>query len=127
MLKKINLYPVLSAGFVQAALALLFAFGVHLSPGVTGAIEAVAAAVLGLWTAVKVQPLAPAVITGLFTAVGTLLIALKLPHVSGQEVSALNALVVIIMTSVLHGNVSSNAAIKAAAATAQPIQPRHGG
>lgn len=57
----------------------------------------------------------------------TLLIALKVPHVSGGEVSALNALVVIVMTSILHGNVSSNAAIKAAAGSAQPVQPRHGG
>lgn len=114
MSKLLKLEPVLSAGTVQAVIALIIAVGFHLSAGVTGGIEAVAAALLALLTAMQVNSVTPTLITGLLTAVGTLVIAFGVPHVSSGEVSALNAVVAIVMASLLREKVTPAAAIKAA-------------
>jgi len=77
-----------------------------LSAGVTGGIDPAAAALLGLLVAANTKPFAPAALTGLLTAVGTLLVALGVKHVSGGEVSAVNAVVAIVMANVLRAHVS---------------------
>ena len=110
--------PAFAAGTVQAVLALLVALGHHFSAAQTGAIEAIAAAFLGLVTAGAVNKATPAVYTGLLTAVGTLLIAFGVPHVNSGEVSAANALVAVLMASLLREKVSPIAAAKSAPAHA---------
>jgi hypothetical protein len=109
--------PVFSAGTVQAVLALIVALGFNLSAGVTGAIEAVAAAILALLVAFSVDKVTPVLFTGLLTAVGTLLIAFGVPHINSGEVSAANALVAIILASLLRDKVTPAAAIQ--------VPPRH--
>jgi len=106
MKKLISLEPVLSASTVQAVLALVIAVGVHLSAAVTGGIEAVAAALLALIIAASVDKVTPALWTGLVTALGTLLIAFGVHHVSAGEVSAVNAVLVIILASLLREKVT---------------------
>ncbi len=102
--------PVLSAGTVQAVLALVVALGFHLSVGVTGSIEAVAAALLALLAASAVDKATPVLFTGLLTAVGTLVIAFGVPHVTSGLVSAVNAVVAIVMASLLREKVTPTAA-----------------
>jgi hypothetical protein len=106
MKKLISLEPVLSASTVQAVLALIIAVGVHLSPAVTGGIEAVAAALLALIIAASVDKVTPALWTGLVTALGTLLIAFGVHHVSAGEVSAVNAVLAIVLASLLREKVT---------------------
>lgn len=109
--------PVFAAGTVQAVLALVVALGFHLSAAVTGSIEAVAAAVLALLVAASVDKITPALFTGLLTAVGTLLIAFGVHHITSGEVSAANALLAIILASLLREKVTPAAAIQ--------VAPRH--
>lgn len=59
MLTRIKAEPALVAGFVQAVLALVVAFGLDLSPEQIGAILAVTAAGLALFTRSRVSPVAP--------------------------------------------------------------------
>jgi hypothetical protein len=106
MKKLISLEPVLSASTVQAVLALIIAVGVHLSPAVTGAIEAVAAALLALATAASVDKVTPALWTGLVTALSTLLVAFGVHHISAGQVSAVNALLAIVLASLLREKVT---------------------
>jgi len=58
MLNRIKSEPALVAGFVQAALALVVAFGLDLSTEQIGAVMAVTAAALALFVRGKVSPLA---------------------------------------------------------------------
>jgi hypothetical protein len=123
MKKLISLEPVLSASTVQAVLALIIAVGVHLSPAVTGGIEAVAAALLALIIAASVDKVTPALWTGLVTALGTLLIAFGVHHVSAGEVSAVNALLAIVLASLLREKVTPLArTVKRAPAKRWPVR-----
>jgi hypothetical protein len=121
----VKLEPLFAAGTVQAALALVVALGFHLSAGVTGGLEAVAAAVLALITAAVVSKTTPVLYTGLLTAVGTLIMAFGVPHVTGGLVSAVNALLVIVLSSLLREKVSPIAARRPAPAPAPaPASPK---
>src|SRR5581483_5737204 len=93
MKRFLSLYPFLSAATVQAALSLVVALGFSLSPGQTGAIEAAAAGVLALLTAAAAKTLTVPLVVGAITAVGSLLVAFKAPHISSGEVAAFAALV----------------------------------
>jgi hypothetical protein len=106
MKKFISLEPVLSASTVQAVLALIIAVGVHLSPRVTGGIEAVAAALLALITAASVDKVTPALWTGLVTALSTLLVAFGVHHVNAGDVSAVNVVLAIVLASLLREKVT---------------------
>jgi hypothetical protein len=124
MKKLISLEPVLSAGTVQSVLALVIAVGVHLSPAVTGGIEAVAAALLALITAASVDKVTPALWTGLVTAVGTLLVAFGVPHVNAGDVSAVYAVLAIVLASLLREKVTPRArTVKPAPATPSRWRP----
>lgn len=102
----IKSFPVLSAGVVQAAIALAIALGLHLSPVQTGAIEATAAAVLAVIVAAAVRPFEVSVLGGLLVALGTLLVAFKVKHVTAGDVSAVYALFAALMAAHVHSNVS---------------------
>lgn len=87
-MKFLRSFPFLSAATVQAALAFVVALGFHLTPVQTGSVEAVAAALLALLTAPQVNHPPVPVVVGLVTALGGLLVAFRLPHVTSSEVSA---------------------------------------
>lgn len=96
----LKLEPFLSVGSVQAVLAFVLALpGVSLSPGVTAAILACAAAVAALITGVQTRPVAPALFTGVVTAAGTLIVALGVHGVSDTLISAVNVLILAAFTA----------------------------
>jgi len=87
-MKFLKSYPFLSATFIQAVLAFVMAAGwFHPTAGQTGAIEAAAAAVLAVLVAPHVKETVVPLALGAVTAIGTLLVAFKVPHVSVAEVS----------------------------------------
>ena len=88
MLKFLKSWPFLSSAFVQAALGLVVALGFHLTAVQTGSIEAVAAALLALATAPHVLPNVVPLFLGALTAIGALLVAFRVPHVTSAEVAA---------------------------------------
>lgn len=98
--------PALTAAFVQALLALLIGVGLNLTQHETGAIEAAVAAAVGLAVAVAVHKFSVAALTGFLAAIGTLLIAFGVPHVSSGLVSLVNGLVVAAFALVLRMNVT---------------------
>jgi len=114
--------PFLSAGLIQAALALVIALGWKPSVGVTGGIEAVAAALLALLTAAQSSDVTVALVSGLLTAVGTLLVAFAVPHVSTGLVSAFNVFFTALAAIYLHTSVPSKAKIKALAAQSVTVK-----
>src|SRR5215469_4548875 len=102
-------FPILSAATVQAALGLVVALGFHLSAGQTGSIEAAAAAVLALLSAPSVKPFPVPLFTGALAAIGTLLVAYKVPHVDSAEVAAVVALLTAVLGHVGHTAVVNKA------------------
>jgi hypothetical protein len=111
MKRLLSLEPVLSAGVIQAAIALVVALGFSLTAGQSGAIEAAAAAVAALITALSVRPFQVPALTGALTAVGTLLVAFGVPHVQPSLVSSFNAALVAILAIVLRGHVTPVASL----------------
>lgn len=85
--------PAAVVAVVQTLLALIVQFGFTLTPAETGGILAATAAALGLIAAIATRPFAPAAVTGLLTALGTVLVAFGVPHVTSGMVSGLNALI----------------------------------
>jgi hypothetical protein len=79
VLERIKNEPALVAGFVQAVLGLLLAFGVHLDPAQVGAIMAVTAAGLAIVVRANVVPLRntshPANQRGVVDAVALIVVA----------------------------------------------------
>jgi hypothetical protein len=106
-MKFLKSYPFLSAAFVQAVLALVVALGWHLTAVETGSIEAAAAAVLALLVAPHVLPGVVPVFLGALTAIGALLVAFRVPHVSSGEVSAIVAALAALLGSIGHVAVTS--------------------
>ena len=105
----ITRFPVLAAAVIQAALAFGVALGLHLTVAQTGAAEAVAAAVLAVVTAAAVRPFEVSVLGGVLTALGTLLVAFRVPHVTPGLVSTAYALFSALIAGFVHGNVSPSA------------------
>jgi hypothetical protein len=117
MFKLLRSYPFLSASTVQAILAFVMAAGwFHPTAGQTGAIEAAAAAVLALLVAPHVMPSIVPIAIGALTAIGAVLIAFKVPHISAAEVSAFVAVLSALLGVQGHSAVTSNAleAVRAA-------------
>lgn len=102
MKRFLSLYPFLSAGTVQAALALAVALGLHLTAAQTGSIEAAAAAVLALLVATTARPVPVPLLTGALTAIGALLVAFRVPHIDSGEVSAAVAFLAAVLSGVGH-------------------------
>jgi hypothetical protein len=102
----LSLEPVLSAGVVQAAIALVIALGFRLTPGESGAIEAAAAALAALIAGLAVRPFQVPLLTGAFTAIGTLLIAFGVHGVSAGTVSSANAVLVAVLAMILRAHVT---------------------
>lgn len=126
-MKLYSLEPVFKAGTVQAVVALVIALGFNLSAGATGVIEGGAAALLGLLTAIVVNNATPALFTGVLTAAATLLVAFGVPHVSSGLVSAVYALLAIVMASLLREKVSPEPVhkpeVKLYTRAAGPLEP----
>lgn len=96
-MKIINLLktePALVAGLVQALLSLLIGAGIHLTVVQSGSILAVVSAASGLIVAIAVREVAAATLTGLLSAVGTLLLTFGVHHVTAGLITEVNALIV---------------------------------
>jgi hypothetical protein len=111
MKRLLSLEPVLSAGVVQSAVALVVALGFSLTAGQSGAIEAAAAALGALIMALSVRPFQVPALTGALTAIGTLLVAYGVHGVTPGLVSSFNAALVAILAIVLRGHVTPVAAL----------------
>ena len=107
-MKFLKSFPFLSAATVQAALALVVALGFHLTAVQTGSIEAAAAAVLALLVAPHVLETEVPLFIGALTAIGALLVAFRLPHVTSGEVAAVVALVASLLGVQGHSAVTNN-------------------
>ena len=107
MLRFLKSFPFLSAAFVQAALALVVALGFHLTAVQTGSIEAVAAAVLALLTAPHVLPQEVPLFLGALTAIGALLVAFRVPHITSGEVAAVVAALSALLGTLGHSAVTN--------------------
>lgn len=94
MLAVIRTEPVLLAGFAQAVLALLATNGVHLSASQSGGILAATTAILTLAAAAATRPFQVSALTGLTSALVTLLVAFGVHGVQPGVVSTLNAAIV---------------------------------
>jgi hypothetical protein len=101
--------PALWIAVVQAALMLAFTLGV---PGIDGALAAAVSLVLtlasGVWTALAVRPIAPAVFTGLIIALVQLFSRWGL-DLSEVQVSSITAFVALVVTLVARGQITPDA------------------
>jgi cytochrome bd-type quinol oxidase subunit 1 len=104
--------PAVVAGAVQAVISLVIALGFHLSATQAAGWEGGASALCGLIVAASVRTPGKliAAATGFLTALGTLLIAYKVPHVSAGTVSAVNFLVATVLAYLLRQGVTPKAA-----------------
>jgi hypothetical protein len=116
MKRLLSLEPVLSAGVVQAAIALVVALGFHLTAGQSGAIEAATAGLAALIMALSVRPFQVPALTGALTAIGTLLVAFGVHGVQPNLVSSFNAALVAVLAIVLRGHVTPVASLPKPAA-----------
>jgi hypothetical protein len=108
MLNFFKSWPFLSAATVQAAIALAVSLGWHLTAVQAGSIEAAAAAVLALLVAPHVKETVVPLFVGALTAIGTLAVAFRAPHVTAGEVSAIVALVAAFLGISGHSAVTNN-------------------
>jgi len=92
-------------GLVQAALALGVSIG-GLNTTQAGWIEGAAAALLAAIVAIGTRPLQIAAITGAIQAIGVVLVAYRVPHVTTGEISAVNAFVAATLALMVRSHVS---------------------
>ena len=112
--------PAAVVAVVQTLIALLVQFGFTLTPAETGGILAATSAALGLIAAIATRPFVPAAATGLLTALGTVLVAFGVPHVSSGMVSGLNALILAVFAlAAVRPQVTPVATLKAKARAAE--------
>jgi len=108
VLKFLKSWPFLSASVVQAALGLVVALGWHLTAVQTGSIEAAAAAVLALLVAPHVKETVVPLAIGTLTAIGALLVAFRVPHITSGEVASIVALAAALLGVQGHSAVTNN-------------------
>jgi hypothetical protein len=82
--------PALVMTVAQAAVAAGVSVGLTLTAVQTGAAEGAAAAVFGFIVACYTRPFRTGAVTALVSALGTVLLAWKVPHVSAGLVSVVN-------------------------------------
>jgi hypothetical protein len=96
------LNPIALAWTVQMGVSLLAGFGLHLTAGQAGAVSSIAAALVGVITALAARPWFIPAITGGVTAILTACAAFGL-HWSGEQVSAAATALGVILMLVAHG------------------------
>jgi hypothetical protein len=97
---------------VNAALTALVAFGFHATPGWTGAVTTIAAAVITIVTAAATRPVAVPVITGAVATIASAAAAFGL-HLSSAQIGAAVPVLAIILSLVLRQAVTPLATIHA--------------
>lgn len=97
---------------INAALTALVAFGVHASPGQTGAVTTIAAGVITIITAVAARPVVIPTVTGAITTIATAAGAFGL-HLTTAQIGAVVPVVSIILALVLRQAVTPVAALNA--------------
>ncbi len=106
---KLKFEPAIVLQTISAGLALMVTFGIPgLSAEQAALIVAVVAAILGVITALKVRPIAPAIFTTLITAGAALLTGYGL-DLSQEMIGAVQVFVVAVMTMLTRGQVSPEA------------------
>ena len=93
LLTLIRTDPALVMSVIQGALALGISLGLHLTAKQTGAIEAAATAVLGLAVACYTRPFRTGAATAAVAALGTVLLAFRVPGISPGLVSVASTLI----------------------------------
>lgn len=86
--------PAAVTAIVQALIGLVVQFGFTLTAAETGSLLAATTAGLAVIAAAATRPFQVSALTGLLTALGTLLLAFGVPHVQAGMVTAVNAVVV---------------------------------
>jgi hypothetical protein len=118
---KFRFEPAILIQTISAGLALLVTFGIPgLSADQAALIVATVAAILGVVTALKVRPIAPAIFTTLITAGAALLTGYGL-DLSQEMIGAVQVFVVAVMTMLTRGQVSP-----AATTPAESVRARSG-
>lgn len=97
--------PALILAVVSAAVSLIVAFNVGLTPEQGGLWVAVITAVFGLVAAILVRPVAPAAFTAVVTAVGALLMGYHL-HVDPAVLAQINAVILSVLTLITRHQVT---------------------
>jgi hypothetical protein len=97
--------PALILAVISAALSLIVTFNIGLTSDQAGLWVAVITAVFALATALATRPVAPAVFTGLVTAVGALLMGYHF-HVDPAVLAQVNGLVLAVLTLVTRHQVT---------------------
>ena len=93
LLTLIRTDPALVMSVIQGALALGISLGLTLTAKQTGAIEGAATAVLGLAVALYTRPFRTGAATAAVAAIGTVLLAFRVPGISPGLVSAASTLI----------------------------------
>lgn len=99
-------HPSLAGAAVPPVIGLLVTFGVHVSAGTTGLVEAAAAAAAAAVVSFRVKPWQPAAFIGAVTAIGTVLTAFRVPHVTPGLVAVVATGLAGVLGAILHGMVS---------------------
>ena len=94
LLNLVRTEPAVFLAAVQALIVLAAQFGLNLTAGEQGGLLAATSALLALVTAAMTHPFRLAALTGFVTAIGTVLLAFAVPHVSPGLVSAVNMVIV---------------------------------
>lgn len=113
-MKFIKTEPVLITSVVQAIVALISATVVHLSAAESGAILAVTTAVLALISAIATRPFHVSALTGLISAIVTLMVAFGVHGVQPGVVSTINAAVVGVAALIVRLHVTPTIKVKEA-------------
>lgn len=98
--------PALFSGGAQVLLGLIVASGFHLTPLQSAIVQGAGGVLSAVVVAFLARPVAPSAYAGIVTAIGSLLIAYGVPHVTGPVVSMAAGLVAALVAFILHGHVS---------------------
>jgi len=100
-MKRLTLNSAVILYGINAAIALLVAWGAHVSPHTVGAIDTIVAGVITLITLFTVRPVEIPAVIGVLTTITLALSAFGL-HLTGTQVGATSAVVSIVLGVILH-------------------------
>ena len=122
LLNLVKTEPAMITAAVQTILAVIVTSGFNLTAGETGAILAAFTALLALVTAASARPFAVSALTGLVSAIVTLLLAFGVHNIQPNLVASINAAIVAVSALVLRGHITPVATLNALA-KARQTQP----
>lgn len=123
ILNLVRTEPAMITSAVQAVIGVIATFGFTLTPGREGAILAATTAALGLTAAAATRPFQVSALTGLTSAVVTLLLAFGVHGIQPSLVASLNASITAVSLLIVRGHVTPVANLNAKPAPAGPPHP----